>query len=396
MPAHVGHDMVHVVGSDMQLSTHMGSLTPTPAAAGLSSDSTEVTRIAKRKRIATQFEDLHQRYLELRRNTVARSGGGNAHGGTQGQCEGGVLGGGHNTKGQDDAGVDSNTNAKQQGVGRQQRGSGQVVTSVAAAAAAEGAVVEPDGLMEFSRMLSVFANCGTLRVCGVLWGVAWLSVYTYTCVCTSMCTHESMYVYIHVHTTCFPNKTTPSHPLPTKQQQTISTITPTTPPHSHAILSSIEFDRDGETFATGGVSKRIGVYNVRDILGNPNADNHVPAAEIITRSKLTGMSWNPYLKAHLISADYDGVVSLWDINNSKTLMEWEAHDKRIWSVDFCKVDPVAFASGSDDGWVKVCVWGGGCLGCVWGVCACGVSGVCMWCVWYYITFVCDTLCVYTT
>ena len=39
------------------------------------------------------------------------------------------------------------------------------------------------------------------------------------------------------------------------------------------------------------------------------------------------------------------------------MTEWEAHDKRIWSVDFSHLQPQTFVSGSDDGTVKV-------LGCL--------------------------------
>lgn len=35
------------------------------------------------------------------------------------------------------------------------------------------------------------------------------------------------------------------------------------------------------------------------------------------------------------------------------MRQWEAHDKRIWSVDFCPLDATTFATGSDDGTVKV-------------------------------------------
>ncbi len=49
-----------------------------------------------------------------------------------------------------------------------------------------------------------------------------------------------------------------------------------------------------------------------------------------------------------------GVVALWDVNTSQPVTEYEAHEKRIWSVDFCHTDPMLFLSGSDDGWVKVC------------------------------------------
>ena len=47
------------------------------------------------------------------------------------------------------------------------------------------------------------------------------------------------------------------------------------------------------------------------------------------------------------------MVALWDVNTSQSVREYEAHEKRIWSVDFCHCDPMRFVSGSDDGWVKV-------------------------------------------
>ena len=48
-----------------------------------------------------------------------------------------------------------------------------------------------------------------------------------------------------------------------------------------------------------------------------------------------------------------GVVALWDVQTNQIVTEYEAHEKRIWSVDFCHSDPMHFVSGSDDGWVKV-------------------------------------------
>lgn len=47
-----------------------------------------------------------------------------------------------------------------------------------------------------------------------------------------------------------------------------------------------------------------------------------------------------------------GVVALWDVGTGQQLAEYEAHEKRIWTVDFCHTDPMHFISGSDDGWVK--------------------------------------------
>lgn len=55
----------------------------------------------------------------------------------------------------------------------------------------------------------------------------------------------------------------------------------------------------------------------------------------------------------LISSDYEGVITLWDTHAGHALAEYEAHDKRIWSIDFCPSDPECLVSGSDDGFVKV-------------------------------------------
>ena len=59
------------------------------------------------------------------------------------------------------------------------------------------------------------------------------------------------------------------------------------------------------------------------------------------------------MRAHLISSDYEGcdhAVRTW--TRAPRLNEYEAHDKRIWSVDYCTSDPLLFVSGSDDGYIK--------------------------------------------
>ena len=77
---------------------------------------------------------------------------------------------------------------------------------------------------------------------------------------------------------------------------------------SSAILSSIEFDRDAQFFATAGVSKRISIYDFASVLANPYSDVHCPALELGTRSKLSCLSWHRYVKSNLISSDYEGVL----------------------------------------------------------------------------------------
>ncbi|KAA8526553.1 hypothetical protein F0562_008244 [Nyssa sinensis] len=117
--------------------------------------------------------------------------------------------------------------------------------------------------------------------------------------------------------------------------------------HPANIVSSIEFDRDDELFATAGVSRRIKVVN-------EPADVHYPVVEMPTRSKLSCLSWNKYAKNHIASCDYEGIVTVWDVTAQKSLMEYEEHEKRAWSVDFSRTEPSMLVSGSDD--CKVKVW----------------------------------------
>ncbi|XVF81561.1 hypothetical protein PTKIN_Ptkin15bG0164300 [Pterospermum kingtungense] len=123
--------------------------------------------------------------------------------------------------------------------------------------------------------------------------------------------------------------------------------------HSANIVSSIEFDRDDELFATAGVSRRIKVFDFSTVLNEP-ADVHCPVVEMSTRSKLSYLSWNKCWKNHIASSDYEGIITVWDVTTRQSLMEYEEHEKRAWSVDFSRVDPSMLVSGSDD--CKVKVW----------------------------------------
>lgn len=118
------------------------------------------------------------------------------------------------------------------------------------------------------------------------------------------------------------------------------------------IVSSIEFDRESELLATAGVSKRIKIFEFSNILRNL-ADVHYPIKEIQASAKLSWAIWNPYIRSYLASSDYEGVVTLWDAHRGVALHEYEEHEKRAWSVDFSIPHPTVFASGSDDGKVKL-------------------------------------------
>ncbi|KAG6423545.1 hypothetical protein SASPL_113945 [Salvia splendens] len=123
--------------------------------------------------------------------------------------------------------------------------------------------------------------------------------------------------------------------------------------HSANIVSSIEFDRDDELFATAGVSRRIKVFEFSSVVNEP-AGVQCPVAEMMTRSKLSCLSWNKCTKSHIASSDYEGIVTVWDVTTRQSVMEYEEHEKRAWSVDFSPTEPSMLVSGSDD--CKVKVW----------------------------------------
>ncbi|KAJ3313799.1 hypothetical protein HDU76_002555 [Blyttiomyces sp. JEL0837] len=180
-----------------------------------------------------------------------------------------------------------------------------------------------------------------------------------------------------------------------------------------SIVSSIEFDKDDDHFATAGVTRKIKIFDYNSVVWDYreqgsnqrqskkmggsitkrrrrdtyslqeerevdtetedeeggdvasdytlNADEEdcddvprYPVQEMGGRAKISCLSWNPYIKSHLAASDYEGIVTLWDTSVGMAICEFEEHEKRTWSVDFCKIDPVLLASGGDD--TKLKVW----------------------------------------
>lgn len=119
-----------------------------------------------------------------------------------------------------------------------------------------------------------------------------------------------------------------------------------------SIVSSIEFDKDGEYFVVAGVTKKIKVYEFKTVVENAEA-LHYPLTQLQCTSKISNVSWNPYTKNMLASSDYDGTVQLWDTYMAKSLRRYQEHEKRCWTVQFNNVDPHLMASGSDDAKVKL-------------------------------------------
>ncbi|KAL2523573.1 SPA1-related 3 [Abeliophyllum distichum] len=122
--------------------------------------------------------------------------------------------------------------------------------------------------------------------------------------------------------------------------------------NSSNLVCSLSFDRDGEFFATAGVNKKIKVFEYSSIL-NEDRDIHYPVVEMASRSKLSSICWNGYIKSQIASSNFEGVVQVWDVTRSQIFTEMKEHEKRVWSVDFSVADPTMLASGSDDGSVKL-------------------------------------------
>ncbi|KAK7292781.1 hypothetical protein RJT34_15634 [Clitoria ternatea] len=121
---------------------------------------------------------------------------------------------------------------------------------------------------------------------------------------------------------------------------------------SSNVICALSFDRDEDYIAAGGVSRKIKIFDLNTI-SSDSVDIQYPVVEMTNKSKLSCVCWNSYLKNHLASTDYDGVVQMWDAGTGQPLSQYMEHQKRAWSVHFSLSDPKMFASGSDDCSVKL-------------------------------------------
>ncbi|MCL7024782.1 hypothetical protein MKW94_011560 [Papaver nudicaule] len=118
------------------------------------------------------------------------------------------------------------------------------------------------------------------------------------------------------------------------------------------VICSLSFDRDEDYFAAAGVSKKIKIFDFNGLLDD-SVGIQYPVAEMSSKSRLSCVCWNSYVKNYLASTDYDGAVQLWDASTGQGFARYKEHDSRIWSVDFSQMDPMKLASGSDDCSVKL-------------------------------------------
>ncbi|KAK1322179.1 Protein SPA1-RELATED 4 [Acorus calamus] len=122
--------------------------------------------------------------------------------------------------------------------------------------------------------------------------------------------------------------------------------------NSLSLVCSLSFDRDKEFFATAGVNRKIKVFEC-DMILNEDCDIHYPVVEMSSKSKLSSVCWNTYIKSQIASSDFEGVVQVWDVTRNQAFLEMKEHERRVWSLDFSQMDPTRLASGSDDGTVKL-------------------------------------------
>lgn len=122
--------------------------------------------------------------------------------------------------------------------------------------------------------------------------------------------------------------------------------------NNSTIVSSIEFDKDNEFLAIAGVTKKIKVFDYGAVIKD-TVDIHYPCIEMVSKSKISCVSWNTYHKSILASSDYEGTVTIWDASTGQRTKTYQEHEKRCWSVDFNEVDTRLIASGSDDARVKL-------------------------------------------
>jgi len=79
--------------------------------------------------------------------------------------------------------------------------------------------------------------------------------------------------------------------------------------NSSNLICSLAFDRDKDFFATAGVNRKIKIFEC-DMLFDNAQDIHYPVVEMASRSKLSSICWNSYIKSQIASSDFEGVVQV--------------------------------------------------------------------------------------
>lgn len=135
-----------------------------------------------------------------------------------------------------------------------------------------------------------------------------------------------------------------------------ATVPTTALPGASDAIGSVDFDPTGRLLATGGIARKIRMYDVASMLlldsaGSGGARAAGPAACICVPAKLSSVRWRPggAASASVVGCgDYDGVVTEYDVERGVASWERDEHaGRRVWSLDYAPGAAMA-ASGSDD------------------------------------------------
>ncbi|RLN08027.1 WD repeat-containing protein RUP2-like [Panicum miliaceum] len=124
-------------------------------------------------------------------------------------------------------------------------------------------------------------------------------------------------------------------------------------PGASDAIGSVDFDPTGRLLATGGIARRIRMYDVASLLVDSGSDASAgpgPAACICVPAKLSSVRWRPGAPQSAVvgCGDYDGVVTEYDVERGVAAWERDEHaGRRVWSLDYAPGAAMA-ASGSDD------------------------------------------------
>lgn len=129
-------------------------------------------------------------------------------------------------------------------------------------------------------------------------------------------------------------------------------------PGASDAIGSVDFDPTGRFLATGGIARKIRMYDVASMLlqGSASASGGAgaagPAACICVPAKLSSVRWRPGggAAASVVGCgDYDGVVTEYDVERGVAAWERDEHaGRRVWSLDYAPAGASMAASGSDD------------------------------------------------
>jgi len=137
-----------------------------------------------------------------------------------------------------------------------------------------------------------------------------------------------------------------------------ATVPSTALPGASDAIGSVDFDPTGRLLATGGIARRIRLYDVASqLLVDSGSDDTIagpgPAACICVPAKLSSVRWRPAGAPSAVvgCGDYDGVVTEYDVERGVAAWERDEHaGRRVWSLDYAPPGGAAAmaASGSDD------------------------------------------------